>query len=127
MQATVEELEVIHDIGPVMARHIHQFFSEPHNQDVISKLQAVGLIWNVVRKPESMALSGKTFVITGTLSMPRDELKARLQAAGAKVTGSMSKKTDYLVAGENPGSKYDKAETLGVPVLGEKRCLEMLD
>jgi DNA ligase (NAD+) len=127
MSTTVEELEVIHDIGPVMAQHIHQFFRETHNRDVISKLQAAGIHWVAVEKPEPAALSGKTFVITGTLSMPRSELKAQLQAAGAKVTGSVSKKTDYLVAGENPGSKFDKAMSLDVEVLDEDACLLLLD
>lgn len=126
MSASIDELEAVPDIGPVMAQHIFQFYRERHNRDVIKRLQAAGVHWAKVDKPASAALSGKTFVITGTLSMPRNDLKSRLQAAGAKVTGSVSKKTDYLVAGENPGSKYHKAVALGLSILSEKHCLEML-
>jgi DNA ligase (NAD+) len=79
-----------------------------------------------VEKPEHAPLAGKTFVLTGTLSMPRDTMKAKLQAAGAKVSGSVSSKTDYVVVGESPGSKYDKAVELGVEVLDEAECLKLL-
>ena len=114
MAAKVEDLMAVRDIGPVVARHIHAFFHEPHNREVIKKLRAAGVRWKKVERPRSRPLAGKTFVITGTLSMPREALKERLQAAGATVTGSVSKKTDYVVAGENPGSKYDKARDLGI-------------
>ncbi|MGD8617734.1 MAG: NAD-dependent DNA ligase LigA [Gammaproteobacteria bacterium] len=126
LQADIETLQAIHDVGPVVAQRIVDFFAEPHNRDVIDKLIAAGIHWPVVEKPEHAPLAGKTFVLTGTLSMPRDAMKARLQAAGAKVSGSVSKKTDYLVVGEDPGSKYDRAVELGVEVLDEAGCLKLL-
>jgi DNA ligase (NAD+) len=126
MKADIETLQAIHDIGPVVAQRIVDFFAEPHNRDVIDKLIAAGIHWPAVEKPEHTPLAGKTFVLTGTLSMPRDAMKAKLQAAGARVSGSVSKKTDYVVAGESPGSKYDKAIELGVEVLDEAACLKLL-
>jgi DNA ligase (NAD+) len=126
MAAEVEELMVVRDIGPVVAAHIHAFFREPHNREVIRKLRAAGVHWERVARPRSRPLAGKTFVITGTLSMPRESLKQRLLDAGAKVSGSVSKKTDYVVAGENPGSKYDKARELGIEILDEAACLALL-
>ena len=128
MQADVDALLAVRDVGPVVAQHIVGFFAEAHNGDVIRKLLAAGVHWPVVEQPQpqEQPLAGKTFVITGTLSMPRSDLKARLQAAGAKVAGSVSKKTDYVVAGENAGSKLDKAGELGVAVLTEAECLAML-
>jgi DNA ligase (NAD+) len=127
MQAEATALQDIRDVGPVVAQHIAGFFAEPHNLDVISKLRAAGVHWQAVEQPREQPLAGKTFVITGTLSRPRDELKARLQAAGAKVAGSVSKKTDCVVAGENPGSKYDKALALGIDILDEAALLELLE
>ena len=126
MEADMEKLETIHDIGPVVAQHMADFFGEQHNRDVIGKLREAGVNWPVVEKPREQPLAGKTFVLTGTLSMARDELKEKLQALGAKVTGSVSKKTDYVVVGENPGSKHDKALKLGVAVLDETECLELI-
>jgi DNA ligase (NAD+) len=126
MQADIETLQVIHDIGPVVAQRIVDFFAEPHNREVIDKLIRAGIHWPAVEKPEHSPLAGKTFVLTGTLSMSRDIMKAKLQAAGANVSGSVSKKTDYVVAGDSPGSKYDKAIELGVEVLDEAGCLKLL-
>jgi len=126
MTAELEDLMAVRDIGPVVARHIHAFFREPHNREVITKLQAAGVHWEKVERKRSRPLAGKTFVITGTLSMPREVLKQRLLDAGATVSGSVSKKTDYIVAGENPGSKYDKAEELGIEILDEAACLALL-
>jgi DNA ligase (NAD+) len=126
MSADVEDLEAVRDIGPVVARHIHGFFRESHNLEVIRRLRAAGVRWEQVARPRSRPLAGKTFVITGTLSMPREVLKERLQAAGATVTGSVSKKTDYVVVGEKPGSKYDKARELDVEILDEAACLALL-
>ena len=126
MAANVERLEAVHDVGPIVAKRIVEFFAEPHNQEVISKLRDAGVSWSAVEKPHTQQLAGKTFVLTGTLSMPRAELKEKLQSLGAKVTGSVSKKTDYVVAGDNPGSKHDKAIKLGVAVLDEAACIEML-
>jgi DNA ligase (NAD+) len=126
MAADIETLEAIHDIGPVVAKHIVDFFREQHNRDVIGKLLEAGVSWPAVEKPREQPLAGKTFVLTGTLSMPRNELKEKLQALGAKVTGSVSKQTDYVVVGENPGSKHDKALKLDVTVLDEAGCLELI-
>jgi len=132
MQADLDTLQAIQDIGPVVAQRIVDFFAEQHNREVIEKLTrknekgGAGIRWPAVKKPKQAPLAGRTFVLTGTLSMPRDAMKAKLQAAGAKVSGSVSKKTDYVVAGDNPGSKYDKAVELGVEVLDEAGCLRLL-
>ncbi len=128
--ATEEVLQQTPDVGPIVARHVHTFFRQPHNQEVIAKLRDAGVAWPET-KPAAAAgqlpLSGKTFVLTGTLSEPRAQVTERLQALGAKVTGSVSKKTDYLVAGEEAGSKLGKAESLGVAVLDERRLRELVD
>jgi DNA ligase (NAD+) len=119
MQADVEVLQEIHDIGPVVAQHIAGFFAESHNREVIRKLRTAGVRWEPVAITGAPPLKGKSFVLTGTLSMSRNQLKDKLQAAGAKVTGSVSKKTDYVVVGENPGSKAAKARELEVEILDE--------
>jgi DNA ligase (NAD+) len=126
MAADVEALETIYDIGPIVAQHIVEFFAEQHNRDVIGKLRAAGVNWPAVERPRQQPLAGKVFVLTGTLSMPRQQLKDRLQALGAKVSGSVSRKTDYVVAGENPGSKQEKAIKLGVEVLDEAGCIKLI-
>jgi DNA ligase (NAD+) len=126
LAADVEALERIHDIGPIVAQHIVDFFGEQHNLDVIGKLRTAGVSWPAVEKLRVQPLAGKTFVLTGTLSMPRSELKEKLQALGAKVSGSVSNRTDYVVVGENPGSKHDKALKLGVAILDETECLELV-
>jgi DNA ligase (NAD+) len=112
----------IEGVGNVLAEKLVTFFRQPHNREVIAKLQAAGVEWpdeKPVSAADSQPLTGKTFVLTGTLSQPRDHFKQRLQALGAKVAGSVSKKTDYLVAGSEAGSKLSKAEALGVRVLDE--------
>ena len=122
MAADEERLQQIEDIGPVVAHSVYTFFRQQHNVDVLNKLMQSGLTWPAIEKRlvETLPLAGKTLVITGALaSMSRDEAKARLQALGAKVSGSVSKKTDYVVAGVDPGSKYDKAVELGITVLDE--------
>ncbi|PUB89708.1 MAG: DNA ligase, partial [gamma proteobacterium symbiont of Ctena orbiculata] len=108
--------------------HIHTFFRQPHNREVIGQLLAAGIHWPAVeREPvEDRPLSGKTVVITGTLSMPRDEIKQILQGLGAKVTGSVSKKTDYLLAGDAAGSKLAKAEKLDIAILDEAALQDLL-
>jgi DNA ligase (NAD+) len=126
MQAEFERLQAVRDVGPVVAENIVEFFREAHNREVIDRLTWAGISWPAMEKPEQQPLAGKTFVLTGTLSVPRDELKERLQALGAKVAGSVSGKTDYVVAGENPGSKIDKAKALGIPVLDEAACNGLL-
>ncbi len=130
MAADEESLQAVPDIGPVVAHSIVTFFSQAHNREVIEKLIAAGLHWpHVEIKPEdALPLKGKTFVLTGTLTrMSRDEARAALQARGAKVSGSVSKKTDYVVVGENPGSKAAKAEQLGVEILTESRLVQLLE
>jgi len=125
-EATLQEIP---DIGPVVAAHIVSFFHEAHNQEVIDRLTARGVHWTDqnTSATESGKLAGKSFVLTGTLSsMARDEARDRLQALGAKVTGSVSSKTDYVIAGAGPGSKLDKAEKLGVTVIGEDEFLKMI-
>ncbi len=121
--ATAEELQSVTDVGPVVASRIKSFFAEQHNLDVITRMQEYGVEWvesDPVELPSDGALSGKTFVITGTLpTMTRDAAKELIQSAGGKVTGSVSSKTDYLVAGEKAGSKLIKAEKLEVMVLDE--------
>lgn len=127
--ATEEALQETPDVGPIVARHVHTFFRQPHNQEVIAKLRDAGLEWaetEPLAAAGQLPLSGKTFVLTGTLSEPRTQVKERLQALGAKVTGSVSKNTAYLVAGEEAGSKLSKAEALGVAVLDEQALRELL-
>jgi DNA ligase (NAD+) len=115
---------LVEGVGPVVAGHIVSFFRQPHNLEVIAKLRAAGIGWlEAVPTPATtrprVNISGKTFVITGTLTAPRDAIKDLLVAHGAKVTGSVSRNTDYLVAGSDPGSKLAKAQALGVAVLDE--------
>ncbi|MBA2710377.1 MAG: NAD-dependent DNA ligase LigA [Tatlockia sp.] len=130
-KATVEELMALRDIGPVVAYHIAYFFAQEHNLEVIDKLLEAGVHWpkeELKQLNEAHPLFNKTMVLTGTLtSMGRDEAKARLLAIGAKVTGSVSAKTDFVVAGAEAGSKLDKANDLGVKVLNEDDFLAILD
>ncbi|KTG16795.1 MULTISPECIES: NAD-dependent DNA ligase LigA [unclassified Guyparkeria] len=129
MAASEEELQAVEDVGPVVARHVHAFFQQPHNREVIDGLLDAGIHWPTPEAPADDApLAGKTFVITGTLpDMTRDEASDRLTALGAKVTGSVSKKTTALIAGEAGGSKLAKAEKLGVPVLDAEAFARLLD
>ncbi|SOZ35051.1 NAD-dependent DNA ligase LigA [Cupriavidus neocaledonicus] len=129
MAADEAALLEVNDVGPVVAQSIAHFFAEPHNVEVIEQLRAAGVHWPesepVAKAPAR--LSGKTFVLTGTLpTLSREAAKELLEAAGAKVAGSVSKKTDYVVAGAEAGSKLDKAEALGVPVLDEAGMLALL-
>jgi DNA ligase (NAD+) len=127
MDATGEDLLMVHDVGPVVADSITGFMQEPHNREVIEQLLASGMVLSVEEKKVSAAVAGKTFVLTGTLpTLSRDEAKERLERAGAKVAGSVSKKTDYVVAGDDAGSKLTKAEELGVPVIDEATMLGLL-
>jgi DNA ligase (NAD+) len=127
--ADTDSLEEVADVGPVVAESVYRFFREKHNRDVIDKLQRAKVHWPKVKAESGRArpLAGKTFVLTGALSsMTRDEAGERLQALGAKVTGSVSGKTDYVVVGEEPGSKADKARELGVEMLDEQAFLDLL-
>lgn len=128
MQASVETLLAVDDVGPIVAQHLHAFFSEPHNQDSIQDLLAQGIHWpETERRREDLPLTGQTWVLTGSLeNLTRDQAKARLEALGAKVSGSVSKKTSQVVAGAAAGSKLEKAESLGVPVMDEAALLQCL-
>lgn len=129
VQADGDALQSVPDVGPVVAHSVFRFFREPHNRQVIDRLIKAGVYWEKVERaaPRSSALSGKTFVLTGTLpNMARDEAKARIESCGGKVSGSVSRKTDYVVAGDSPGSKLEKAQELGVAVLDEPALLELL-
>jgi len=121
-------LLAVPDVGPVVAAHIHAFLQQPHNLEVIQALRAAGVHWAETAPVDSIArpLAGKTFVLTGALSEPRDVVKDRLEALGAKVAGSVSGKTDYVVAGEEAGSKLAKAQTLGITILDEAGLAALL-
>ena len=130
MDASVEALSEVSDVGPVVAQSIRTFFDQPHNREVVEQLRACGVTWEegepAERAPQPLA--GKTFVLTGTFpTLKREDAKALLEAAGAKVAGSVSKKTDYVVAGTEAGSKLDKANELGVAVLDEAGMLALLN
>jgi len=130
MDAGVEALSEVSDVGPVVAQSIRTFFEQPHNREVVEQLRACGLTWEEGAPAERavLPLVGKTFVLTGTFpTLSRDQAKDLLEAAGAKVAGSVSKKTDYVVAGAEAGSKLDKAQALGVAVLDEAGMLAMLE
>lgn len=129
MDASVEQLLQVPDVGPVVAQSLHTFFQQTHNREVVEQLRACGVTWPegapAERAPQ--VLAGKTVVLTGTLpTLSRDAAKDMLEAAGAKVAGSVSKKTSYVVAGEEAGSKLVKAQELGVPVLDEAGMLALL-
>jgi len=129
MSADEQTLQEVEDIGPIVAHHIYSFFKQKHNKQVIKKLLKAGIHWPKLKKSSSKdaKFSGKTFVITGTLvSMKRNELKDKLQTLGAKVAGSVSKNTDFVVVGADPGSKYDKAQKLGIEILDEQQILKMI-
>ncbi|WP_314972100.1 NAD-dependent DNA ligase LigA [Comamonas testosteroni] len=129
MDASVEELLQVKDVGPVVADSIHTFFAQPHNREVVEQLRACGVHWDEGEPAEKapQILAGMTVVLTGTLpTLGRDAAKDMLEAAGAKVSGSVSKKTSYVVAGAEAGSKLAKAEELGVPVLDEAGMLALL-
>jgi DNA ligase (NAD+) len=130
IRASEDELQQVPDVGPVVARSIARFFSERHNREVIAQMRSLGVTWpeSMVTRQAVQPLAGKTFVLTGTLPhLSREEAKERIEAKGGKVSGSVSRKTDYVVAGAEPGSKYDKAMELGIAVLDEQGLLELLD
>lgn len=126
------ELQQIPDVGPVVAQSIINFFAEQHNQEVIEQLRASGIYWeeHEGQSPQSDAikpLNGKIFVLTGTLSgMSREQAKEKIAMLGAKVSGQVSKKTDYVVAGFDPGNKYDKAVSLAITLLNEDEFMALL-
>jgi DNA ligase (NAD+) len=130
MESDEQTLELIDDIGPVVARHIVVFFQQSHNNEVIEQLLKAGIDWDdvsVSTEPQTLPLRDQRFVLTGTLQQFTRELaKSKLEALGATVAGSVSTKTNYLVAGSNPGSKLDKAKQLGVQILTEQELFDML-
>jgi DNA ligase (NAD+) len=127
LTATTEELERVQEVGPRVAAAVHEFFAEERNRELIERLRKAGLTFTAERRKRSAKLEGLTFVLTGTLpTLTRDEAKDRIEASGGRVSGSVSKKTSYVVAGEEAGSKLDKARDLKVPVIGESELLEML-
>ena len=127
MDATLADLLTVKDVGPVVADSIVSFMEEAHNREVIEQLLASGMQLSVEEKIISAAIAGKTFVLTGTFpTMTRDEAKDLLEKAGGKVAGSVSKKTDYVVAGSDAGSKLTKAEELGIPIIDEAAMLKLL-
>lgn len=141
MDAQLEELLQVHDVGPTVAQSVRQFFDQPHNREVVEQLRACNVSWpeaeikhgggsqgeNARNGAPLNDFVGKTVVLTGTLSaMSRDEAKEQLESLGAKISGSVSKKTDYVIAGSEAGGKLDKAVELGVAVLDEPQFLKML-
>jgi DNA ligase (NAD+) len=130
MNANDETLAAIDGIGPIIAESVARFFADDRNRTEVARLQELGVKWEAA-PPTSRStdgpLSGKAFVLTGTLpNLKRDEAKRRIQEAGGRVVSSVSKKTDYLVAGDEAGSKLRKAEDLSITILGEAELLELL-
>jgi DNA ligase (NAD+) len=129
MEASEEQLLQVNDVGPIVAQSIRTFFAQPHNREVVEQLRACGIHWEEGTGDSDAAkpLAGKTFVLTGTLpTLGRDDAKDRIEAAGGKVSGSVSKKTSYVVAGTEAGSKLTKAQELGLTILDEAALSEML-
>ncbi|MCU1319648.1 MAG: ligase, NAD-dependent [Edaphobacter sp.] len=128
MAATAEELEAVNEVGPRVAQAIAEFFAEPRNRALVERLRKEGLTFTAEKRVTTSTLEGLTFVLTGTLpNLTREVAKEKIEAAGGRVSGSVSKKTSYVVAGEEAGSKLDKATSLGVPVLDEAGLLELLE
>jgi DNA ligase (NAD+) len=130
MQADVDALMQVNDVGPIVAESIMRFFAEPHNVEVVQQLRASGVTWQEGDSAQAASgeLAGKTFVLTGTLpSLSRDGAKELIEARGGKVSGSVSKKTDYVVAGEEAGSKLEKAQELGVKILSQDEFMQLID
>jgi DNA ligase (NAD+) len=130
MAATVEQLVEVADVGPVVAQSLRTFFDQPHNREVVEQLRAAGLVWEEndgVPSADVLPLSGLTLVLTGTLpTLGRDQAKDLIEAAGGKVSSSVSKKTHYVVAGSDAGSKLEKARTLGLSILDEAGLLALM-
>lgn len=130
METDVESLQLIPDVGPIVARQINIFFDQAHNREVIHKLRKAGVQWpqQSVVVTQDTPLAGNTYVLTGTLEgLTREEAKRRLQVLGAKVSSSVSKKTTAVIVGENSGSKLSKAESLGVEILNEKQFMHLIE
>jgi len=126
MNANEEELQQAAEVGPRIAQSIAEFFQEPRNRELVERLRKAGLTFAGTKKKRGTKLAGKTFVLTGTLTRPREQAKKMIEDAGGRVSGSVSKKTDYVVAGADAGSKLDKAKELRISVIGEKDLNELL-
>ena len=127
ISATSDQLEAVNEVGPKVAQAITEFFAEEKNRALVERLRVAGLTFTAEKRVTTDTLAGLTFVLTGTLpTLTRDQAKERIEAAGGKVSGSVSRKTSYVVAGEEAGSKLDKARTLGVPILDEPGLLHLL-
>lgn len=127
MAASQTELTAVNEVGPKVADAIAEFFAEPRNRALVHRLRAAGVVMTAEMRLTTAQLEGLTFVLTGTLpTLTRDQAKERIESAGGKVSGSISKKTSYVVAGEEAGSKLEKAQQLGVPVLDEAGLLDLL-
>jgi len=127
LSASQEDLERVNEVGPKVSQAIHEFFREEKNRELVEHLRQAGLTLTAEKRKKTSQLEGLTFVLTGTLPhLTREEAKAKIEAAGGRVSGSVSKKTSYVVAGEDAGSKLDKAHELKVPVIDELKLLEML-
>jgi DNA ligase (NAD+) len=126
--AKVDELQKAEEVGPKVAESIYQYFREPRNQDLVERLRSAGLSFEYKGKRRCGGpLAGLTFVLTGALSIPREEARIRIEAAGGKVAATVSRKTSYLVAGDDPGTKLDKAREFGVKIIDEKTLLDLLE
>jgi DNA ligase (NAD+) len=122
LAASAEELALVEGVGPTIAESVARFFADPRNREEVERLRELGVRWDPARRSASRKsgpLAGRTFVLTGTLSQPRSEAKRRIEAAGGKLVGSVSKQTDYVVAGDKAGSKRARAEALGIAILDE--------
>jgi DNA ligase (NAD+) len=127
MAATPEQLERVHEVGPRVAAAVHEFFAEERNRRLIERLREAGMTFPAETRRRTARLDGLTFVLTGTLpTLTRDEAKERIEASGGRVAASVSRKTSFVVAGEDAGTKLDKARTLKVPIIGEEELQEML-
>ena len=126
MNASEEELQQANEVGPRIAQSIGEFFQEPRNRELVERLRKAGLTFAGAKKERGTKLAGKTFVLTGALNLPRDQVKKTIEDAGGRVSGSVSKKTDYVIAGADAGSKLDKAKELGISVIGEKDLDDLL-
>jgi DNA ligase (NAD+) len=127
MKADAEQLQEVAEVGPRIAESIVEFFSDPHNRRLVDDLRKAGLAFTGKKKEKGTKLAGKTFVLTGTLARySRDEAKKMIEDAGGRVSGSVSKKTDFVVAGSDAGSKLDKARELGVAVIGESEMEKLV-
>ncbi|MGH9556408.1 MAG: NAD-dependent DNA ligase LigA, partial [Terriglobales bacterium] len=127
MEAGLGQLQEVTEVGPRIAESIRAFFAEKRNRELVERLRKAGLRFEAEKKKRGTKLAGKTFVITGTLAnYSRDQAKKMIEDAGGKVTGSVSKKSDYVIAGADPGSKLDKARELGVKVIGEEGLMALL-